>query len=59
MAKRCGTRNNPCTHPRSRWWKDSLGVDWFDQGSGGVVPENAVTHNAEVVTYNGETVTNT
>lgn len=35
MAKRCGTRNNPCNHPRANWWKQSIGVDWFNQGSGG------------------------
>jgi hypothetical protein len=27
MARRCGPRG--CSKPRSRYWKQSLGVDWF------------------------------
>lgn len=39
MAKRCGTRNGNCPAPRANWWKQSLGVDWFNHNtSGGVDP---------------------
>lgn len=29
MARRCGTRNNPCPYPRASWWKD-----WLNSGGG-------------------------
>lgn len=34
MARRCGTRNGSCPKPRSNWWKQSLGVDWFNHNVG-------------------------
>lgn len=40
MARRCGTRNGKCPTPRANWWKQSLGVDWFNHNtSGGVDPD--------------------
>jgi len=34
MARRCGTKSNPCSHPRTDWWKSAMGINWFNQGSG-------------------------
>jgi hypothetical protein len=34
MAKKCSTRSG-CNKPRSRYWKKSLGLDWFDHNNQG------------------------
>lgn len=35
MARRCGTRNGNCPKPRANWWKQALGVDWFNHNQSG------------------------
>jgi hypothetical protein len=34
MAKRCNPRTG-CSKPRANWWKQVLGVDWFNHNTSG------------------------
>lgn len=38
MAKRCSPRTG-CSYPRANWWKQTLGVDWFNRSSGEGTPD--------------------
>jgi lysophospholipase L1-like esterase len=37
MAKRCSPRTG-CNRPRANWWRQALGVDWFNHSNGGEDP---------------------